>query len=87
MAAFQCTKGAYEKDRKRLFTKAATNKTKGNIFKLEEGRFRFAMSKIFFLLFTVSVVVHWNRLPGKVVDALSLEVFKVRLNMTLSNLI
>ena len=33
------------------------------------------------------VVKHWNRLPREVVDAPSLETFKVRLDGTLSNLI
>jgi len=37
--------------------------------------------------FTVWVVRHWNRLSRVVVDALSLETFKVRLDRALSTLI
>jgi len=33
------------------------------------------------------VVKHWNRMPREVVDAPSLETFKVRLDRALSNLI
>jgi len=33
------------------------------------------------------VVRHWNRFPGDVLDALSLAVFKMRLDRALSNLI
>ena len=33
------------------------------------------------------VVKHWNRSPGEVVDAPSLETFKVRLDRALSNLV
>jgi len=36
--------------------------------------------------FTVSVVRHWNRLPREAVHALSLEVFKTRLDGALDNL-
>ena len=36
---------------------------------------------------TVRVVRHWNRLPRGVVNVLSLETFKVRLDQALSNLI
>ncbi|KFW73636.1 hypothetical protein AS28_12199, partial [Pygoscelis adeliae] len=52
--------------------------------KLKEGRFRLDIRKKFF---TVRVVRHWNRLPRQVVDAPSLEVFKARLDETLSNLV
>ncbi|KFW71282.1 hypothetical protein AS28_04828, partial [Pygoscelis adeliae] len=55
-----------------------------NGFKLKEGRFRLDIRKKFF---TLRVVKHWNRLPTEVVDAPSLETFKVRLAGALSNLI
>jgi len=56
---------------------------KGNGFKLEEGRFRLDIRKKFV---TVRVVRHWNRLPSEVVNALSLETFKARLDGALSNM-
>ncbi|KFQ85926.1 hypothetical protein N337_04515, partial [Phoenicopterus ruber ruber] len=52
--------------------------------KLKEGRFRLDIRKTFFMM---RVVRHWNRLLREVVDALSLEVFKARLDGALSNLI
>ena len=33
------------------------------------------------------VVRHWNRLPSEIVDASSLEAFKARLDVALSNLV
>jgi len=36
--------------------------------------------------FTERVVRHWNRLPREAVNALSLEVFKTRLDGALDNL-
>ena len=38
-------------------------------------------------LFTQRVVTHWNRLPKKVVGALSVEAFKVRLDVALGSLV
>ncbi|KFV58221.1 hypothetical protein N341_01736, partial [Tyto alba] len=51
---------------------------------LKEGRFRLDIRK---KLFTMKVVKHWNRLPRVVVDAPSLETFKVRLDGALNNMI
>ncbi|KFP99433.1 hypothetical protein N329_02139, partial [Haliaeetus albicilla] len=51
---------------------------------LKEDRFRLDIGKKFF---TRRVVKHWNRLPRGVVDAPSLETFKVRLDSALSILI
>ena len=67
-----------------LFSRVCGDKTKGNGFKLKEGRFRLDIRK---KSFTVRVVRHWNTLPRDVVDALSLETFKVRLDWALGNLI
>ena len=64
--AFQYLKGAYKKDGDKLFSKACCNRTRGNGFKLKEGRFRLNTKKKFF---TMRVVKHWNRLPREVVDA------------------
>ncbi|KAK4814468.1 hypothetical protein QYF61_018986 [Mycteria americana] len=83
IAAFQYLKGAYKQAGEGLFTRARSNRTRGNSFKLKE-RFRLDLRKKFF---TVRVVRHWNRLPREVVDAPSLEVFKARLDRALSNLV
>ncbi|KFR17689.1 hypothetical protein N306_00642, partial [Opisthocomus hoazin] len=52
--------------------------------KLKEGRFKLDIRKKFF---TMRVVKHWNRLPREAVDAPSLEVFKARLDGSLSKLV
>ncbi|KFQ01725.1 hypothetical protein N329_03797, partial [Haliaeetus albicilla] len=49
-----------------------------------EGRSRLHIMKNFF---TMRLVKHWHRLPREVVDAPSLETFRVRLDRALSNLI
>ena len=81
-AAFQYLQGACRKDGEGLFI--SSDRTRGNGFKLKEGRFTLDVRKKFF---TVRVVRHWNRLPREAVDAPSLEVFKARLDGALSNLV
>ncbi|KAK4829422.1 LOW QUALITY PROTEIN: hypothetical protein QYF61_004297 [Mycteria americana] len=61
----------------------SSDRRRGNSFKLKEGRFRLNVRKKFF---TVRVVRHWNRLPREAAHALSLEVFRARLDGALSNL-
>ncbi|KAK4818138.1 hypothetical protein QYF61_006737 [Mycteria americana] len=78
IVAFQYLKGAYRKDGDRPFSKACCDRTRGNSFKLKEGRFRLDIRK---KSFTMRVVKHWNRLPREVVDAPSLETFKQNLNV------
>ena len=63
-----------------LFRRACSNRTRRNGFKVEEDRFRLHIRKKFF---TGRVVRQWNKLPGKAVDAPSLEAFKARLDMGL----
>ncbi|KFW08452.1 hypothetical protein N327_08149, partial [Fulmarus glacialis] len=84
IAAFKYLKGAYMKAGEGLFTRACSDRTRGNGFKLKESGFRFDIRKKFFIM---RVVRHWNRLPREVVDAPSLEVFKARLDGALSNLV
>ena len=77
-------KGAYRKAGEGLFARAWSDRTRGNIFKLKEGRFRLDIRKKFF---TVRVVRHWPRLPREAVSAPSLAVFSARLDGALSNLV
>jgi len=82
--AVRYLKGACRKDEDNLFSKACCDRTRGDGFKLREGRFRLVIRKKFF---TVGVVKDWNGLPREVVEAPSLETFKTRLDGALSNLV
>ena len=84
IVAFQYLKGAYKQEGERLFTRVDSDRTRGNGFKLRQGRFRLDIRRMFF---TQRVVMHWNRLPKEVVDASSLEAFKARLDVALGSLV
>ena len=84
IAAFQYLKGAYKQEESQLFERVDNSRTRGNGFKLKEGRFRLAIRGKFF---SMRVVRCWNRLPRKVVVPPSPEVFKARLDGALGNLV
>jgi len=76
--------GAGKKAGEGLFTRACSDRTRSNGFKLEEGRFRLDLRKKFFIL---RVVKHWHRLPREAEAAPSLAVFKAWLAGALSNVV
>jgi len=76
--------GAYKEAGEVLFTRAGSDRTRGNGFSLKEGRVRLGIRKKFF---TLRVVRPWHRLPRAAVAAPSLAVFKARLDGALSNLV
>jgi len=74
----------YECSGDRLFSRDCCDRTSGNGFELKEGRFRLDIRQNFFMM---RVVKHWHGFPREVVDAQSLETFKVRLDGALTHLI
>ncbi|GAB0179269.1 hypothetical protein GRJ2_000392200 [Grus japonensis] len=84
IAAFQYLKGAYRKAGEGLFIRECSDRTRGNGFKLKEGRFRLGIKKKFF---TVRVMGNLFQCLREVIDAPSLEVFKARLDGVLGNVV
>lgn len=87
IAAFQNLKGAYNGAGEGLFTRACSDKARGNGFKLKKKAsldIRFNIRRKFL---TLPVVRYGKRLPREVVDATFLEVFKAWLNRALSSLV
>ena len=61
-----------------------SDRTRGNGFKLRQGKFRLDIRRKFF---TQRVVTHGKRLPKEVMDTPSWDAFKTRLDVALGSLV